>query len=387
MRIAVLSDGIFPYVMGGMQRHTYYLVKYLCRKGIHVTLYHFNSSDFDIHELHLFDENEKRYLKSIVIPFIDNGKLPGHYIKASYQYSERIYQHIQSELSQYNFIYTKGFAGWKLIEQKHKNRIKCAPIGIKFHGYEMFQKQAAWRSELEALLLRKPVKKLTLQADYVFSYGLKISDIISQLGVPEHKIIELTAGIETNWLRETKASVHKKTIFAYLGRYERRKGIEELYYAIQKLSGDKDKFEFHFIGPFDNQPKLNLENVFYHGAIRENQKLQNLLDECDFLVAPSWSEGMPNVILEAMSRACAIISTDTGATAAMCGSDNGFLIEAGNKDELVKTLQNAIHLDKQELLRLKQNSVSKVGKNFLYENIIEQLINRINKINKDEKTF
>src|SRR5690606_29789392 len=122
--------------------------------------------------------------------------------------SERIYQHIQSELSQYNFIYTKGFAGWKLIEQKHKNRIKCAPIGIKFHGYEMFQKQAAWRSELEALLLRKPVKKLTLQADYVFSYGLKISDIISQLGVPEHKIIELTAGIETNWLRETKASVH-----------------------------------------------------------------------------------------------------------------------------------------------------------------------------------
>jgi hypothetical protein len=29
MKIALLSDGIAPYVLGGMQRHSFYLAKYL----------------------------------------------------------------------------------------------------------------------------------------------------------------------------------------------------------------------------------------------------------------------------------------------------------------------------------------------------------------------
>ena len=58
MRIALLTDGIYPYVMGGMQRHSYYLAKYLARAGVHVDLYHFippnsewNIEPFDRSEL------------------------------------------------------------------------------------------------------------------------------------------------------------------------------------------------------------------------------------------------------------------------------------------------------------------------------------------------
>ena len=62
MRVALVTDGIFPYVMGGMQKHSYYLCKYLVRMGVKVDLYHTNLNSYDIHELELFSEEEKQHI-------------------------------------------------------------------------------------------------------------------------------------------------------------------------------------------------------------------------------------------------------------------------------------------------------------------------------------
>lgn len=40
MKILILSDGIPPYIIGGMQRHTANLVKYLVQAGVEVELIH-----------------------------------------------------------------------------------------------------------------------------------------------------------------------------------------------------------------------------------------------------------------------------------------------------------------------------------------------------------
>ena len=56
MHIALLTDGIFPFVIGGIQKHSYYLVKYLAQEGIKVDLYHYkpesqiNYSDIYYHK-------------------------------------------------------------------------------------------------------------------------------------------------------------------------------------------------------------------------------------------------------------------------------------------------------------------------------------------------
>ena len=41
MKILFLSDGITPFVVGGMQQHSYRLAKYLVLNGNEVTLFHF----------------------------------------------------------------------------------------------------------------------------------------------------------------------------------------------------------------------------------------------------------------------------------------------------------------------------------------------------------
>jgi len=59
LKIALITDGIWPYVMGGMQKHSYYLCKYLAQNKVNVDLIHFNRSKLDITDLSVFSEEEK----------------------------------------------------------------------------------------------------------------------------------------------------------------------------------------------------------------------------------------------------------------------------------------------------------------------------------------
>ena len=52
-KIALITDGIWPYVLGGMQKHSYYLCKYFAQNKIEVDLYHFNQSELNINDLNI----------------------------------------------------------------------------------------------------------------------------------------------------------------------------------------------------------------------------------------------------------------------------------------------------------------------------------------------
>ena len=196
-KIALITDGVWPYVMGGMQKHSYYLCKYFAKNKIHVDLFHFNQSELEIEKLEVFTEEEKEYIHSTVVEFPNVAKGFGHYIINSYRYSLNVFELIKDKLTDYDFIYTKGFTGWHIIREKKRSNLNCPTIGVKFHGYEMFQRAPDLKSKLsQILLLRKPVKEISLGADIVFSYGGKITDIIKSLGVPSAKIIELPSGVE-----------------------------------------------------------------------------------------------------------------------------------------------------------------------------------------------
>lgn len=386
MRIAILSDGVHPYVIGGMQRHTFYLCKYLSQLGVKITLVHFNKSNLDISKMEIFSKEENANIESIVIAFPEGDKLPGHYVRASHKYSALIYQHLQNRWKEFDFIYTKGFSGWKLIQEKLKNPKEFPPIGVKFHGYEMFQKQADFISGLKSIVLKNPVKWISRNADYVFSYGGKITTIIQELGVPSNRILEIPAGIEQEWVSDKVLKVRKPLVFTYLGRYERRKGIEELNTVLTSICNQNTDFEFRFIGPFEEQHKLKFNNCKYFGVITDNQKIRSILDESDFLVCPSWSEGMPNVILEAMARGNAIIATDVGAVSLLVDASNGILINPGNQKELLSAIQKVIHLNSETILQMKENSRSKIKKTFTYNFILNDLINKLkNTINNNEQ--
>ena len=382
-KILLITDGISPYVLGGMQRHSANLAKYLTMAGIDVTLVHCVGdqqnvpSEDEVNE-ELFGKTSYRLNDVIGLKFPNAGKLPGHYLKESYQYSDLVYDRLKEELNDYDFIYAKGFTAWKLIEMKRKGS-NIPPIGVKFHGYEMFQKPPSFKASFERILLRSPVKWNTLNADYVFSYGAKITDLIKKLGVSDGKIISVPSGIDSEWVRTESLTVNSPVRFVFLGRYERRKGIEELMEAIKSLSDDL-KYEFHFIGPIPENKQLSSPKMFYHGAIREKDKLVDLLDSFDVLVCPSHSEGMPNVILEGMARGLAIIATDVGAVRLLVSDKLGHMMEKVDVSELKETLVRFANMNSNDLEAMKKISLETVDKGFRWEIIVQQLIDKIEKV-------
>ncbi|MBP7809847.1 MAG: glycosyltransferase family 4 protein [Bacteroidia bacterium] len=374
-KIALITDGIWPYVMGGMQKHSYYLCKYFAKNQIHVDLFHFNQSELDINALDVFTEEEKKYIHSTVLEFPNSANGFGHYIINSYRYSLNVYELIKDKLDDYDFIYSKGFTGWHFIREKRRG-IKCPPIGVKFHGYEMFQRAPDLKSKVsQILLLRKPVKEISQQADVVFSYGGKITDIIKSIGVKSENILELPSGVEESIVANEIAPTSQKIKFVYLGRYERRKGVEELNKALKSFNNPN--FEFHFIGNIPTEKQLQLSFVKYHDEIRDKLQLNTLLKQCDVLVCPSWSEGMPNVILEAMANGLTVLATNVGATNVLVNDKTGWLMEKCSVSGIKTSIQKIIATSVSEIDSKKKSALSLIKEKFTWEKLISELIKKI----------
>ncbi|MDO9551115.1 glycosyltransferase family 4 protein [Rhodonellum sp.] len=372
MKISLLTDGIYPYVMGGMQKHSYFLAKHLAQKGVEIDLYHFvpvSNSNLEAP----FSAEELAYINIINLEYPAKKRFPGHYLYERYLYSKAILNQLNQRPLP-DFIYAKGFSGWAILKSR-EFRKKKIPIGVNFHGYEMFQRWPDLKTGLKLQILKAPVKYTMAQADFLFSYGGKISEIISKKGF-EDKIIEIPTGIGSEWLRETLGERKDQKIrFVFVGRSERRKGIVELNKVL--TSSGFQNFEFHFVGPIPESDRLIKEDIIYHGALSNQQEIKSVLDQMDVLVCPSYSEGMPNVIMEGMARGLVIIATDVGAVNMLVDEANGWVIKGdiitGIKDAIIK----AINVDDKSLMKMKWKSINKVKESFTWEEVIKTTISKI----------
>ena len=373
-RIALLTDGITPYVTGGMQRHSFFLTKYFAQKGIEVFLYHTpGNKEFDIEALDVFSTEEKEYIHSKVIPWPDVGKAPGHYLRENIIYSQIICREMVWDV---DFIYAQGFAGWYMIKEKQRGK-KMPPIGVNFHGLEMFQKFSDFKNKLKSYQFRKPVKYNSLNADVVFSFGGKILEINRKIGVSDDRMIVLPLGIENEWVPSNLPGKSGRRKLLFVGRYERRKGIEELSSALKSLLTELD-FEMHFVGPIPRNLQIDHENVVYHGKISDMEEIKKIYADMDVLVCPSYSEGMPNVIVEAMSHKVAVIASDVGAINQIVSGKSGWLIEPGNINKLSDVMRTVIKMDQSVLLGKQEGAQEVVRESLIWDDVIESLIKEIN---------
>jgi glycosyltransferase involved in cell wall biosynthesis len=358
-----------PFVTGGMQQHTYYLAKYLTLCNCQVNLVHcvYNGeipqhSDINFS---LFGDNNKLY-KIITLKFPVSFKFPGHYIYNSWRYSKLIYELVKEEIDSFDFIYMKGFSGWQLLRMQSK-AMNNPPIGINFHGMNMFLPTNGFKLILSNLLFRPFVKFNMKKSDYVFSYGGKVTSTIISAGVPREKIIEIPTGIERRLIiNEDSVLVNKKLKFLFIGRDDPLKGIDEIFKALKSIK--PSCLDFQFIGPITK--KLVRSNIKYHGLIKSRKNVINIMDQCDVLILPSYSEGMPNVILEAMSRGLIIIASNVGAVNILVSSKNGILIENPKHKNILFAMKTLLKTDTETLIKMKKFSINIAKSSFTWEKVI-----------------
>ena len=106
------------------------------------------------------------------------------------------------------------------------------------------------------------------------------------------------------------------------------------------------------------------------------RKKKEIYDSCDVLLCPSYSEGMPNVILEAMSRGLAIIATNVGAIRLLVSENNGALLKECKTNLIFDAINKFILMDYNKLTDMKTASVEKIKEEFLWNNVIEKYIEK-----------
>lgn len=134
----------------------------------------------------------------------------------------------------------------------------------------------------------------------------------------------------------------KPATAVFLGWVVPEKGIEELIEAWARMQA-RD-WNLRIIGPGDVQYQQELvrkyapSGVAFLGELSHEQAMEELA-HADMFVLPSYTEGFPNVILEAMSMGKPVIATDVGAIPEMLSGDCGILVPAKNAGALRKELE------------------------------------------------
>lgn len=150
----------------------------------------------------------------------------------------------------------------------------------------------------------------------------------------------------------TPASPYKKgqrINLLFLGAVGDRKGIFDLLEVLRLKNGLRDRVTLT-IGGNGEIERLNRsiidyrlgDHVQYAGWVKNGSK-NELLHQCDVYVLPSYNEGLPISILEAMAYGKAVISTTVGGIPEIVRPGyNGWLFEPGDKTALGKILEDAL---------------------------------------------
>ena len=118
-----------------------------------------------------------------------------------------------------------------------------------------------------------------------------------------------------------------------------RKGVYDLIQAAEKIVGKNSKVKFILCGDGEIQKVRELiekkglsKNFEVPGWIEDKEKY---LKKADIFVLPTYHEGLPNAILEAMAAGLPVISTPVGGIPeAVQEGKNGFLINPGEVSRL-----------------------------------------------------
>lgn len=140
------------------------------------------------------------------------------------------------------------------------------------------------------------------------------------------------------------------TVFLMVGRLLGDKGVREYAGAAKSIRAKYPDVRFQLAGWIDENPDSievdELEEWAAGGVIEFLGRLSDVrpaMEGCTVYVLPSYREGTPRTVLEAMAVGRAIITTDApGCRETVIPGDNGFLVLPGSAESLVEAMEKLI---------------------------------------------
>lgn len=350
--VAFCTDGIYPLSLGGMQRHSRLLIEELARfPDLEITVIHPHQEKIFVGQV-----------KEITIEGINTSK---NYLLECYSYSKRAYSILLAIRP--DVIYTQGLSVWYRANY-FKDRLVLNP-----HGLEPYQ-GLSFKDRLFGLPFRVVFDYLFKRAAVVISLGGRLTDILKRKTA---RVVEIPNASSIRFAEKRVQAASGPVKVLFLARFAHNKGIDILFAAIDQLQsqGILSRFQFTLAGTgplFRFYEVANkYENVHLPGLVSDDD-ITRLCSSHDLFVLPTLFEGMPTVVLEAMSFGLPVIVSDVGATRVLVDESNGKVIRPGSVDELVTALKWFLELPIPERQKLSDSSRLKFQEKFTWPKVAEQ---------------
>ncbi len=354
IKVIFVTDGIFPYAVGGMQRHSRLLIEALAAT---------DACDLIVVHPHTHCRIFEKFpsITEVALPFV-KPRSQWQYLLNHYRYSDHVLKILMQHPTA--VVYSQGMAVWKGIKQVQHRLI------INPHGLEFFQ-VLTLKEKIITLFFRLIHLYLFRHCARVVSLGGRLTDLLMKKGYVEKErivIIPNAVNVPEPFPRSFDKSILQ---FLFVGRFAFNKGIDILAGAIKQINreGYADRMRFVLVGQGPEYDRITATlqepNVVFTGGI-DDEMLSRLYQESDVFVLPTLFEGMPTVALEAMSYGLPLIITDTGATLELADEENALIIEKRSVSSLVAAFRTMVGMDPTARKNMSEASLQKVKSKFTW---------------------
>ena len=241
------------------------------------------------------------------------------------------------------FLYPDGYAAFK-IGQALKVPVVAMGVGSDVHNIK------DWFSAMHTrTLLRK--------ADFLLAISDDLRMRIVAMGAPPEKTRAVVSGCDLSVFHPMDQCDARQKLrldpaaeaVVYIGRMDIRKGLRELIEAAASLHPERSNLQVYLIGEGSDRPIIE-------EAIQANSATGYIhaLPECtfdevalwmaaaDLVTLPSYMEGCPNVVLEALACGRPVVATNVGGIPEIMSDADGCLVPARDPVALAQALKSVL---------------------------------------------
>lgn len=213
--------------------------------------------------------------------------------------------------------------------------------------------------------LRRQIVAALEKASAVVCVSEALKTVLMDCGLPESKVHVVYNGVnDKKFFPKNMANARvalgldndAKTIL-FIGNLKRAKGAVDVVTAFRRIieSGKNGQYALVLVGDDVDRHLVEAEarktldqnpgaDIRLAGRVPHDQ-LNDWINASDLVCLPSYSEGVPNVLLEAMSCGKPVVATRVGGIPEIVNARNGVMVEAGDIDALANAILDVLASD------------------------------------------
>lgn len=375
MKICLINRSYTNQIGDGISTYTHYLLQGLLEYG------------HEVHVITMFDGSNKLLPKN-------SGKFFIHQVKPVWSF-KNFYLGKMAEVL-YNL---KVYFKFREIDKKYGIDIAEAPeAGAEGFWLAIFTRQklitrlqtpiylcnllnqmkANWPRRLLYFMEKKQIKNSILLS----STSKSLARIMTERwGIKEDKIEVITHPISVNQF-ENYPKHREKDYLLYLGRIEKRKGVDVLFKALEVVLKNYPRLKIFLVGGVDRTydkdrlkklpPKIN-RNLNFMGEV-EHSQVFSYIKGAKLIILPSLWETSSYTLLESLALGKIVIASNCGGFREIIkNNQNGFLFRTGSYQHLAQKIIECLRLDQREIKKIEKNA-RKTSLKYRSEEIIPKII-------------